>query len=107
MPDIQFFDAAGFFDQKIHEVEQTLIAKKAEVEILQANRRNLEWTISSLALLTSDQQRAIQSELSSLREVLTSTERAIGALEAEIELLTNKWSALLAARNLLNVNESP
>lgn len=107
MPDIQFFDAAGFFAQKIQEVEQTLIGKKAELEILYANRTNMESTIRSLALLTQEHQRAIQQELNSLKEVLNSTERAIGALEGEIEVLSGKLAALQAARGLLQVKESP
>jgi chromosome segregation ATPase len=106
MPDIQFFDAAGFFAHKISEVEQVLIGKKAELEILLANRRNLESAITTLALLTPEHQRAIQSELASLKEVLSSTERAISVLEGEIEVLTGKLGALQAARNLLEVQES-
>lgn len=106
MPDIHFFDASGFFAQKIGEVEQNLIGKKAEVEILYANRRNLEQTIASLALLTPEHQRAIQVELASLREVLTTTERSIMALEGEIDLLTGKLSALRAAHSLLQVRET-
>lgn len=105
MPDIHFFDASGFFAQKIGEVEQNLIGKKAEVEILYANRRNLEQTIASLALLAPEHQRAIQVELASLREVLTSTERSIMALEGEIDLLTAKLSALRAAHSLVQVRE--
>jgi chromosome segregation ATPase len=105
MPDIQFFDAAGFFAQKIAEVEQALISKKAELEILYANRQNLESTITSLALLSAEHQRAIQAELASLKEVLNSTERAIVALEGEVEILSNKLSALQAARNLVQIKE--
>lgn len=105
MPDIQFFDAPGFFHQKISEVEATLIGKKAELEILYANRRNLEMTVATMAMLPPEHQRAIQVELASLREVLHSTERAIGALEGEIDLLQGKLSALLAARSLIQVNE--
>ncbi|MGE5672817.1 MAG: hypothetical protein ACM3XM_02895 [Mycobacterium leprae] len=105
MPDIQFFDAAGFFSQKVGEVEQVLIAKKAELEILNANRRNLESTIGSLALLAPDHQRAIQSELASLKEVLNSTERNLGALEGEIDLLSDKLAALRAAWSLLQVRK--
>ncbi|MFZ5823340.1 MAG: hypothetical protein ACOY94_03210 [Bacillota bacterium] len=107
MPDIQFFDAAGFFAQKISEVEQILIGKKAEREILAANRVNLERTLATLSLLSSEQQRAIQSELASLKEVLHTAERTITALDAEIELLTAKLSALQMARDLLKVEESP
>ncbi|MFZ5816618.1 MAG: hypothetical protein ACOY93_15170 [Bacillota bacterium] len=107
MPDIQFFDAAGFFAQKISEVEQILIGKKAEREILAANRVNLERTLASLALLASEHQRAIQSELASLKEVLHSTERTMSALDGEIDLLTAKLTALQMARDLLKVEESP
>lgn len=106
MPDIQFFDASGFFSQKIGEVEQNLIGKKAEIEILYANRRNLEQAIASLALLVPEHQRAIQVELASLREVLTSTERSITALEGEIDLLSAKLSALRAAHSLVQVREA-
>lgn len=106
MPDIHFFDANGFFAQKVGEVEQNLIGKKAEIEILYANRRNLEQTIASLALLTPEHQRAIQVELASLREVLTTTERSILALEGEIDLLTSKLSALRAAQSLVQVRET-
>jgi len=107
MPDIPFFDSAGFFHQKIGEVEQILIGKKAEREILAANRTNLERTLQTLALLTTEQQRAIQQELASLKEVLHSSERSIAALDGEIELLTAKLSALQTARDLLKVQESP
>ena len=107
MPDIQFFDATGFVNQKINEVEQNLIAKKAELEILYANRRNLDSTIATLGLLPAEHQRAIQTELASLKEVLNATERAIGALEGEVEVLSNKLAALQAARRLIQVKESP
>lgn len=107
MPDIQFFDAAGFFAHKIQEVEQTLIAKKAELEILYANRSGMESTIRSMALLTPEHQRAIQLELNSLKEVLNTTDRSIGALEGEIDVLSGKLAALQAARSLLQVQESP
>jgi len=106
LPDIQFFDAAAFFAQKINEVEQTLIGKKAEMEILRANRRNLEWTIATMALLTPDHQRAIAADLASLKEVLNATERSMGGLEGEIELLSRKLGALQAARELLAISES-
>ncbi len=105
MPDIQFFDAAGFFQQKISEVEQNLIGKKAELEILYANRRNLEQTISTLTMLAPEHQRAIQVELASLKEVLNSTERSIGALEGEVDLLQGKLHALQAARVLIDLKE--
>lgn len=105
MPDIQFFDAAGFFSQKISEVEQTLIGKKAELEILYANHRNLTTTVGGLGQLAPEHQRAIQHELATLKEVLNSTERAIGALEGEIELLAGKLAALHAAKDLLAVDE--
>ncbi|HWI60722.1 MAG TPA: hypothetical protein VNT75_02660 [Symbiobacteriaceae bacterium] len=103
MPDIQIFDSAGFFHQKIAEVEQNLIGKKAEMEILLANRRNLESAIETLAVLPPDHQRAILQELVSLKEVLSTTMRAIAALEGEIELLTGKLGALQAARMLLEL----
>lgn len=106
MPDIQFFDAAGFFAHKIAEVEQVLIGKKAELEILYANRQSLEQAIASLALLAPEHQRAIQVELNALREVQHTTERSIGGLEGEIELLTAKLGALQAARSLLPARES-
>lgn len=107
MPDIQFFDALTFFDQKIGELEQNLIAKQAELEILYANRRNLESTLESMAALDPEYQRAIQPELLSLKEVLSSTERSTATLEGEIELLGKKLAALNAARNLLQVKKSP
>jgi hypothetical protein len=103
MPDIQIFDAAGFFNQKIAEVEQNLIGKKAEMEILLANRRNLESSIETLGALPPSHQPAILQELVTLKEVLSTTIRATAALEAEIELLTGKLSALQAARNLLEL----
>lgn len=106
MPDIQFFDAAGFFGQKISEVEQVLIGKKAEREILTANRANLEHALSTLSLLSGEHQRAIQSELASLKEVLHSTERSMSALDGEIELLSAKLAALQMARDLLKVGEA-
>lgn len=107
MPDIQFFDATGFFALKITEVEQVLIGKKAEMEILIANRKNLDSAIHTLALLAAEHQRAIQADLASLKEVLNSTERAIGVLEGEIEMLSGKLAALQAARDLLQVDQSP
>lgn len=106
MPDIHFFDACGFFAQKIGEVEQNLIGKKTEVEILYSNRRNLEQTVASLALLAPEHQRAIQVELASLREVLTATERSITALESEVDLLSGKLVALRAAHILIKVPEN-
>ena len=107
MPDIPFFDAAGFFGQKISEVEQTLIAKQAELEILRANKRNLEAAIATLAQLDPAHQKAIQPELASLKEVMGSSERAIMGLESEIDLLGNKLAALQSARALLEVNDRP
>ncbi len=107
MPDIQFFDTAGFFSQKISEVEQILIGKKAEREILSANRANLEQTLQVLSLLATEHQRAIQQELASLKEVLHSSERTMAALDGEIDLLTAKLTALQIARDLLKVQESP
>lgn len=103
MPDIQVFDSAGFFSQKIAEVEQSLIGKKAELEILLANRRNLDSAIETLAVLTPDYQRAILQELVSLKEVLGTTLRSISGLESEIELLAGKLAALQAARALLEL----
>jgi DNA repair exonuclease SbcCD ATPase subunit len=105
MPDIQFFDAAGFFMQKVSEVEQTLIGKMAELEIVYANRKNLEQTIATMALLDPAYQKAIQAELASLKEVLGSTERSIMGLESEIEILSNKLAALQSARSLLPVKD--
>jgi hypothetical protein len=107
MPDIQVFDSVGFFNQKISEVEQNLIGKKAELEILLANRRNLDSAIMTLALLDTEHQRAIMPELASLKEVHATTLRSIAALEGEIELMTSKLAALQAARDLLQVEESP
>lgn len=106
MPDIQFFDAAGFFTQKISEAEQNLIGKKAELEILYVNRRGLEQTIASLIMLPQEHQRAIMVELATLKEVLNTTERSIGALEGEADLLQGKLSALHAARSLIQVKGS-
>lgn len=103
MPDIQIFDSAGFFNQKIAEVEQNLIGKKAEMEILLANRRNLESSIETLGALPPGHQPAILQELVTLKEVLSTTVRGIAALEAEIDLLTGKLAALQAARNLLEL----
>ncbi len=105
MPDIQFFDAAGFFKHKISEVEQAISAKKAELEILLANRANLDRTIASLAALSQDHQRAIQSEMATLKEVLNTTERSIASLEGELEMLTGKRDALKAAIELLEVKQ--
>lgn len=101
MPDIQVFDSTAFFNQKIAEVEQLLIGKKAEMEILLANRRNLDAAIETLAVLAPDHQRAILQELVSLKEVLSTTLRSISGLESEIELLAGKLAALQAARSLL------
>lgn len=106
MADIQFFDAAGFFQQKISEVEQMLISKKAEREILAANRTNLERTLATLALLSAEQQRAIQSEIASLKEVLYSCDRTITALDGEIELLSAKLSALQTAQSMIKIEEN-
>lgn len=103
MPDIQIFDSEGFFNLKIAEVEQNLIAKKAELEILLANRRNLDSAIETLGVLSPDYQRSILQELVSLKEVLSATLRSISALEGEIELLAGKLSALQAARALLQL----
>lgn len=103
MPDIQIFDAAGFFNQKIAEVEQNLISKKAEMEILLANRRNLDSSIETLGSLPPGHQPAILQELVTLKEVLSTTIRATAALEGEIDLLTSKLAALQAARSLLEL----
>lgn len=107
MPDIQFFDASSFIAQRITEAEQTLIGKKTELEILLANRRNLEATIASLSVLAPEHQKAIQVELASLKEVLVSTERSLASLESEVEILSQKLAALQAARNLIAVRERP
>jgi DNA-binding SARP family transcriptional activator len=107
MPDIQFFDAATFFGQKITEVEQTLIAKKAELEILYANMRNLEAAVATLAQLDPAHQKAIGPEMASLKEVTGSTERAIMGLESENDLLSGKLAALQSARSLLSVSDRP
>lgn len=107
MPDLPLFDAAGFFAQKIGEVEQSLISKKAELEILLANRRNLIAAISTLEQLTTEELRPIQPELASLKEVLATTERNIAAMEGEIEVLSGKLRALKTAKSLLEVRESP
>ncbi len=106
MPDIPFFDAVGFFDHKIEEVEQQLIAKKAEREILLANQASLERTLATLALLSPDHQKAIQQEVASLKEVLHSTERALASLESDIEMLTAKLAALQIAQEMLHVEGS-
>ncbi len=106
MPDIPFFDAVGFFASKIQEVEQQLIAKKAEREILLANQASLEQTLATLTLLSPDHQKAIQQEVASLKEVLHSTERALASLESDIEMLTAKLAALQAAREMLHVEGS-
>ena len=107
MPDLPLFDAAGFFAHKIGEVEQALISKKAELEILLANRRNLIAAIGTLERLAPDELRPIQPELASLKEVLATTERNISTVEGEIEVLSGKLRALQAAKNLLEVKESP
>lgn len=107
MPDIPFFDAIGFFAQKLQEVEQQLIAKKAEREILLANRASLEQTLATLALLSPDHQRAIQQEVASLKEVLHSTERTLASLDGEIDMLNAKLNALKTARDLLHVEGTP
>ncbi|MEW8979675.1 MAG: hypothetical protein AB2385_14885 [Symbiobacterium sp.] len=106
MPDIPFFDPIGFFAQKLREVEQQLIAKKAEREILLANQASLEQTLATLALLSPDQQKAIQQEVASLKEVLHSTERTLASLDSEIDMLNAKLQALQAARNMLHVEGS-
>jgi chromosome segregation ATPase len=106
MPDIQFFDAAAFFNLRISETEQVLIGKKAELEILYANRRNLEQTIATMGLLEPAHQKAIQAELASLKEVLGSTERSIIGLESEIEIMSGKLAALQSARSLLPVSDN-
>jgi len=107
MPDIPFFDPISFFAQKLHEVEQQLIAKKAEREILLANQASLEQTLATLALLSPDHQKAIQQEVASLKEVLHSTERSLASLESEIEMLNAKLNALQTARDLLHVEGTP
>jgi len=106
MPDIPFFDAVGFFANKIQEVEQQLIAKKAEREILLANQASLEQALATLALLSPDHQKAIQQEVVSLKEVLHSTERALASLDTDIEMLTAKLDALQTAREMLHVEGS-
>lgn len=106
MPDIPFFDATGFFQQKITETEQVLISKKAEREILAANQVHLERTLATLGLLSPEHQRAIQSEVANLKEVLNTCERTLGTLDGEIELLTAKLAALQQAQSMLQVEES-
>ncbi|MBP2018484.1 chromosome segregation ATPase [Symbiobacterium terraclitae] len=107
MPDIPFFDAIGFFAQKLQEVEQQLIAKKAEREILLANQASLEQTLATLALLSPEHQKAIQQEVASLKEVLHTTERNLTSLEGEIDMLNAKLNALKTARDLLHVEGTP
>lgn len=106
MPDIQFFDTLGFFNQKITATEQILIGKQAEREILLANRANLEETLATMAQLSPEHQRALQPELASLKEVLQATERSLATLDGEIAMLSDKLAALQTARELLPVQQS-
>lgn len=103
MPDIQIFDAASFFAHKIQETEQNLISKQAEVEILLANQRNLDRVVASMTALPEEQQRSLSVELASLREVRTTTQRAIEGLQAEIGMLTAKLGALKTAREAIQI----
>lgn len=105
MPDIQIFDATAFFAQKIQETEQALISKKAESEILQANRQNLELSLRSLAALPDAQKASLAVEFASLTEVRNSTQRAIDSLEAEIAMMTAKLHALKAAQDAVRVEQ--
>ncbi|MFO7173822.1 MAG: hypothetical protein DIU70_012800 [Bacillota bacterium] len=104
MPDIDIFDPLAYFEQRIKELEQEVIAKKARAAILQANQTNLEETLSALSQLNPEQQRALQVEVASLTEARNSAKRAIDALNGEIEALTAKLSALRAALSLLQRN---
>jgi chromosome segregation ATPase len=106
MPDIPFFDATGYFQQKITETEQVLIGKKAEREILAANRVHLEQTLATLGMLSSEHQRAIQTEVANLKEILNTCDRTIGTLDGEIEALSAKLAALQTAQTMLQVGES-
>jgi chromosome segregation ATPase len=94
MPDIPIFDAAGFFAQKTQEVEQALISKRAELAILEANRRNLQTALELFAALSPEELQTVQHEQASLKEVLQSNERSINAVEAEVALLSGKLAAL-------------
>lgn len=105
MPDIDIFDPSGFFDQKIKELEQEMIAKQARQAILQVNRANLERTLMILQSLPEEQQKAIQVEVASLAEAKNQTVRAMDALKAELEVLGVKLAALKAARSLVGAGE--
>lgn len=107
MPDIPFFDAAGFFAQKISEVEQILIGKKTEREILLMNQTSLEQTLATLGHLDVEHQQALQPEVASLKEVLQSTERSLSGLADEIAMLSAKLAALQIASERLKVGDSP
>jgi hypothetical protein len=104
MPDIQIFDAASFFDQKIQETGQALISKRAEAAILVANLRSLARAFDGLKSLPEEHQRALAVEVASMNEVRSSTRRALESLETEIEVLSVKLSALQAARDALQVS---
>lgn len=101
MPDIDVFDPVAFFTQRIRELEQEMIAKKARVEILLTSKANLDRALQTLANLPEDQQKALQVEIASLNEARAQAQRAIDALTAEIELQSAKLAALRAASALL------
>jgi VIT1/CCC1 family predicted Fe2+/Mn2+ transporter len=95
VPDIPVFDATSFFALKRQEVEQALIAKRAELAIAQANRQNLLAALTVIAGLSPEELRTVQHEQASLKEVLTTTERSINAIEAEVQLLSSKLATLI------------
>lgn len=107
MSDIDIFDPAAFFAQRIKELEQEIIAKQARTEILQANRQNLEKTLRLLNTLPEAQQRALQMEATSLIEARESTIRTLETLQFEMESLRGKLVALKSARVLLEQGPGP
>lgn len=105
MPDIDIFDPAAYFQQKIRELEQEMIAKQARSAILQVNLNNLERTLRTIQSLPEEQQKAIQVEVASLAEARNQTLRSLEALQGEMEALAAKLAALKAARALVGQGE--
>lgn len=101
MPDIDVFDPRAYFENKVREMEQEVIAKQARLAICQSNQQRLEQTLSMLESLPAEQVRALQVEIAQLNEARENTVRGIDSLRFEVEQLQAKLAALRAAREQL------
>lgn len=105
MPDIDIFDPRAYFQRKIKELEQEMIAKQTRSAILQVNKANLDRTLETIQGLAGEQQKALQVEVASLAEARNQTLRSIESLQGELAALSAKLAALKSAQALVDAGE--